>query len=541
MKKGLIFFCLTIVSFSNILAQTPHAGRYYMRLANGRALEAEANTYQNDGCKVQIWNQYFCLNQLWDVTDAGGGRFYIKNVGANKNLDAHEGTVNVNGGKVQLWQIYPANLNQKWVFQSLGGNRYTIRNAASTGNKVLDVTGGVIDRGGTAVQLWDCVNGTNQVWTLELSADKSVVSPNLVDLRGNSTPYKNQAVPAERGGCTYFGSLSALEAAYKKRGYGELNLSEEFMAIGAKMFYLHPNWSDIANANYRENQFAGTQGGGSIALLAQGLKIPNETVVPYGQFTIGADWDTRDQKVTNNFNFSVWKRFPQIANATYYGVSGFEKIPTINEANLERVLSLGHEIKICIDGGSHCVLFVGFDKRDPSNKRFICKNSYGPSGVAATSKIEYYPYSDISHLTAAEYITNVTTPSTWKEINIVGRWDLTYAGWKGTLDINRLPSLMQFVLSGSDAVSRNRGALTDRRLGTFYDHTGKAHRVNGTVENAGGAIEIVFFIDGNKPNLRYDELSGRKFRYRLSADGTTMSGTHIDLDGRSYTGSATRN
>lgn len=540
MKKNLLFFCL-ILLVGNAWSQAPRAGRYYMRLANGHALEAESNTYQNNGCKVQIWNQYFGLNQLWDVTDAGGGRFYIKNVGGNKALDAQDATVNNNGGKVQLWQTYPANLNQKWVFQSLGSNRYTIRNAASTGNKVLDVTGGVIDRGGTAVQLWDCVNGANQVWTLELAADKSVVADNLVDLRGNSTPYRNQAAPAERGGCTYFGSLSALEAAYKKRGYGDLDLSEEFMAIGAKMFYLHPYWSDISTANFRENQFAGTQGGGSIALLAQGLKIPSETVVPYGQYTIGSDWDTRDQKVTNNFNFSVWKRFPQMARATYYGVSAFEKIPTINAENLERVLSLGYEIKICIDGGQHCVLLVGFDKTNAANKRFIIKDNYGPTGAACTSQTQYYPYTEIPRLVSAEYITNVTTRTTWKEIGIVGRWDLTYAGWKGTLDLNRLPGITQFILSAPDAVRRNGGALTDRRLGTFYDHTGKAHRVNGTVENIGGTIEIVFFIDGNKPNLRYDEMSGRKFRYRLSADGLSMTGTHIDLDGRSYTGSATRN
>jgi hypothetical protein len=275
MKKVLMCCCLSILLVNNISAQVPQMGRYYMRLANGRALEAESNTYQNNGCKVQIWNQYFGLNQLWDVADAGG----------------------------------------------------------------------VIDRGGTAVQLWDCLNGVNQVWTLELAVDRSVVADNLVDLRGNSTPYRNQAEPAERGGSTYFGSLSALEAAYKKRGYGDLDLAEEFMAIGSKMFGLHPYWSDISTANYRENQFAGTQGGGSIAVLAQGLRIPKENIIPYGQFTISADWDTRDQKVTNNFNFSVWKRFPQIANATYYGVSAFEKIPTINAENLERVLSLGYEVR----------------------------------------------------------------------------------------------------------------------------------------------------------------------------------------------------
>lgn len=532
---------LAILFFQLLHAQTPRPGRYYIRLANGQALEAEANTYKSDGCKVQIWKQRFTLNQIWDISDAGDGKFYIKNVGAGKNLDAHAGAVNTNGCKVQLWQVLPANINQKWIFQSAGANRYTIRNAASATNKVLDVTGGAIGTGGTAIQLWDGAGTQNQVWTLELSPDKSVISPNIVDLRGNSTPYRNQTLPdGERGGCTYFGSLSALEAAYKKRGYGELDLSEEFMAITSKMFGLHPYWPDITDANVRENQFAGTQGGGSVALLAQGMRIPKEEAVGYGLYRVSEHWAFTDQLFTNNNNFSVWSRFPQIGTATYYGVSAYENIPSITAENLERVLSLGYEIKICIDNGSHCIMLAGFDKTNPSEKKFIIKDNYGPVGEACNSQLQYLPYSAISRLISAEYITDVRLPGAWKEINVVGRWDLNYAGWKGILDFSRLPGLMQFVLSGGPAVSRNGGIITDRRLGTFYDHTGKMHRVNGRVYIAGGAVEIEFYIDGSKPNLRWDELSGRRFRYRLSADGNSMTGTHTDLDGRTFNGSATR-
>lgn len=540
-QNRIITTILAILFFQLAIAQAPRAGRYYIRLANGRALEAEGNTYKNDGCKVQIWKQSFTLNQIWEVSDAGDGKFYIKNVGANKNLDAHAGAVNSNGCKVQLWQVLPANINQKWIFQSLGSNRYTVRNAASTGNKVLDVTGGAIGTGGTAVQLWDGANNANQVWTLELSVDKSVISPNIVDLRANSTPYRSQIEPSgERGGCTYFGSLSALEAAYKKRGFGNVDLSEEFMAITSKMFGLHPYWSDIKDANVRENQFAGTQGGGSIELLAQGLRIPSERAVPYGQYAISEYWASTDQLFTNNNNFSVWSRFPQIGYANYYGVSGYENIPNITAENLERVLSLGHEIKICIDNGAHCIMLAGFDKTNPADKKFIIKDNYGPVGEACESSINYYSYSNINKLISAEYITDVRQPGTWKEINVVGRWDLNYAGWKGILEFYRLPGLMQFVLSGNAARNRNGGAIVDRRLGTFYDHTGKMYRVNGQVKNIGGSVEIEFYIDGNKPNLRWDELSGRRFTYRLSADGNSMSGTHKDPDGRIYNGSAVR-
>gem|GEM_PF-2476915 len=540
-RKRMIATILAIFFLQIANAQAPRAGRYYIRLANGQALEAEGNTYKNDGCKVQIWKQQFTLNQIWDISDAGEGRFYIKNVGAGKNLDAHAGAVHTNGCKVQLWQVLPANINQKWIFQNVGINKYTVRNAASATNKVLDVTGGAIGTGGTSVQLWDGANTQNQVWTLELSADKSVISPNIVDLRGNSTPYRNQTLPSgERGGCTYFGSLSALEAAYKKRGFGELDLSEEFMAITSKMFGLHPYWSDIKDAHFRENQFAGTQGGGSVALLAQGMRIPKETAVGYGLYTISEHWAVLDQLFTNNNNFSVWNRFPQIGTTTYYGVMGYENIPTITAENLERVLSLGHEIKICIDNGSHCIMLAGFDKTNPKENKFIIKDNYGPVGAACNSNIQYLAYTAISRLISAEYITEVRQPGTWKEINVVGRWELNYAGWKGILEFYRLPGLMQFVLSGDEAKNRNGGVITDRRLGTFYDHTGKMHRVNGKVYNSGGAVELEFYIDGNKPNLRWDELSGRRFNYRLSADGNTMSGTHKDLDGRIFNGTARR-
>ncbi|HEX4877984.1 MAG TPA: hypothetical protein VFV31_15005, partial [Chitinophagaceae bacterium] len=290
----------------------------------------------------------------------------------------------------------------------------------------------------------------------------------------------------------------------------------------------------------RENQFAGTQGGGSIALLAQGLRVPKESAVGYGLYPVSEYWAITDQLFTNDNNFSVWNRFPQIATATYYGVSAYENIPNITAENLERVLSLGYEIKICIDNGSHCIMLAGFDKTNAADKKFIIKDNYGPVGDACNSKLDYYPYSGIGRFISAEYVTDVRQPQTWKEINIVGRWNLNYAGWTGILDIYRMPGSMQFILAGDEAKRRNGGEITDRRLGTFYDHTGNLYRVNGRVYNIGGSVEVEFYIDGNKPNLRWDELSGRKFRYRLSADGNSMTGLHTDLDGRTYNGSATR-
>jgi Ricin-type beta-trefoil lectin domain-like len=224
-------------------------GRYHIRLSNGRSLEAESSQFRDNGAKIQIWLLYKALNQVWDVSSAGNGQFFIRNVGGDKALDAHAPTVHNNGCKVQLWQAFDQNPNQKWMFQPVGGG-YTIRCAGSNGTKVLDVKDRAIDRGGSPIQLWDAHNGDNQVWFLEPSHDRAIVSENFVDLRPNQTPIKHQG---GRGSCTFFGRLAAIEAAYKKRGFGDLNLSEEFASILIKVLGLHSNWSDIRHENFREN------------------------------------------------------------------------------------------------------------------------------------------------------------------------------------------------------------------------------------------------------------------------------------------------
>jgi hypothetical protein len=50
------------------------------------------------------------------------------------------------------------------------------------------------------------------------------VMPSFIDLRENQTPIRNQS----RRTCTTFCSIAALEAAYKRAGYDDINLSEGF-------------------------------------------------------------------------------------------------------------------------------------------------------------------------------------------------------------------------------------------------------------------------------------------------------------------------
>lgn len=55
--------------------------------------------------------------------------------------------------------------------------------------------------------------------------------PPRVDLRSAQTPVRSQGA---QGSCFIHGNVAAMEAAYKRQGYGDLDLSEEFS------YYLGP-------------------------------------------------------------------------------------------------------------------------------------------------------------------------------------------------------------------------------------------------------------------------------------------------------------
>lgn len=58
----------------------------------------------------------------------------------------------------------------------------------------------------------------------------------------------------------------------------------------------------------------------------------------------------------------------------------------------------------------------------------------------------------------------------------IGRWQLSFDGWRGELDLYHLPGM-------SDPWFEDMGFVNvdDRRLGTFYDAAGNAFKVNGQV------------------------------------------------------------
>ena len=149
----------------------PRPGRYYLKLANGKALDADRPNTYNNSCRVQIWDFVAgSSNQQWDLEPVmEGGRavpgvYQIYCVASGKALDAHRPGANSNGGRVQLWDRVADAPSQQWVLGSVSG-KWKV--TARPGNKVLDVTGGRTDVNGTDVQLWEYLGGTNQLWILE--------------------------------------------------------------------------------------------------------------------------------------------------------------------------------------------------------------------------------------------------------------------------------------------------------------------------------------------------------------------------------------
>src|SRR5205807_1842479 len=116
----------------------------------------------------------------------------------------------------------------------------------------------------------------------------------------------------------------------------------------------------------------------------------------------------------------------------------------------------------------------------------------------------------------------------WPQLAYIGRWNLNFHGHKGLLDIYHVPGISQWRLNKTGV------RIADRRIGSFYDESGKAYRVNGRIS----PHQIEFHIDWNNPNARWDQLGGSKFVYSHPADGT-MTGFHIEANGGQYAGTAT--
>jgi hypothetical protein len=139
-------------------------GTYKISLKNGKALDAHQPTVNANGGIVQIWDPSGAANQQWYLTDVGGGKFTIRNAASNKVLDLNASNT-ANSAGITLWALNGAtgSPNQQWFITSLGNGYFKIVPSLSP-TRALAIYGNDINPNGIKVHLWDFLNGPEQSW-----------------------------------------------------------------------------------------------------------------------------------------------------------------------------------------------------------------------------------------------------------------------------------------------------------------------------------------------------------------------------------------
>ncbi|MGB5396339.1 MAG: immunoglobulin-like domain-containing protein [Gammaproteobacteria bacterium] len=400
--------------------------------------------------------------------------------------------------------------------------------------------------------------------------------PSSVNLDENQTSLKRQF---NRGTCVSHAVLAGIEAAYKRELGLDLDLSEQFANHLQKMVSIID--PDVA-PDIRENQL-GFWGGSGIIYM---LNLLNDKYrLPLGvQHRYIGDYDFEDtrqagdepyfdflnlslsQSAIDDVNLSnkaieyrinsgpplFHESLPDDAliNAKY-GISNFGYMRSIEIRNLDlykQLLVDGYEIIVGVTlrndplpgndikdpdlngatTGGHAVLIVGYSDEDQA---FLVKNSWGSPTYEKWS----YAWVTAGLIYEAAIISDiqrdVEEPALDKMMQrFIGQWSLNHDGWRGRLDIYRLPGTYPEI----------KGQV-DRRIGTYFGPDGIARRVNGVIRGE----ELEFYIDWDNPDPGYEALQGLKFSAHFSGLNYTsyglFAGTMLDnRSGQTYGFYATR-
>jgi len=397
--------------------------------------------------------------------------------------------------------------------------------------------------------------------------------PKMVDLRKQQTPIRLQT----RGNCFIHATVAAMEAAYKRAGYGDLDLSELFSDTMGEIFFLeycrmngqyYTREMRVPGAMERETPLAldhaMTVESASPAMI---FGIPEERFAPFPAQTGVPSPPADDPYWNSQYNVTTFnldpKRMPLAALVAplYYRIKSIQWLPKESARNseaIEEVLAQGHEViwdfrqygDITTDIWQftqpadtsvypHRMLIVGYNRTDPRKPYFIVKNSWGPTRTPGADGFTYISYDYLRYGEWASYVTAVEPPRPGPGYGFLGRWNMDQGELRGTLDIYHLPGTMEKIFKDNGFVDERGLIIQDKRLGTFYRNGDprQPFRVNGTVNES--VIEL--YVDFQNPAPRWDVCRGWRFSFKMNpAKPVFMEGDGRSPDGRSFYASARR-
>ncbi|GAA3814285.1 MULTISPECIES: RICIN domain-containing protein [Amycolatopsis] len=129
----------------------------------GRCLDADLNTINRNGTKVQLWAcDEYAAQQAWYIRQIPEGYYRFQNAYSGRYLDADLNTINRNGTVVQLWDYVAGAKNQWFAVNEIPEGYLRLQNVQS--GRYLDADLNTSYRNGTVVQLWQYVAGAQNQW-----------------------------------------------------------------------------------------------------------------------------------------------------------------------------------------------------------------------------------------------------------------------------------------------------------------------------------------------------------------------------------------
>ena len=384
--------------------------------------------------------------------------------------------------------------------------------------------------------------------------------PPSYDLSAYQTPIKNQL---DRGTCGSFGTVAAIEAAYK-RTYGvELDLSEQYMFHVSKSTTV--NYPRIFRY---ENQSSYWSGGGwpSVALT---YRLPAESDAPYAGIDSCPTENPGCAKLSSipGASLLVWHPDPALNLVTQQQVDDFEYSPlhvpmaarrnakygitsyseySASQAQdtslLESIISSNKEVIITVNlkwrwradgvldydpgaaGGWHVFLLIGYNR---AADYFLVKNSWGGTAPSGYLKVSYNFLRNAS--ASAATIGSIVPPSSAPQgkAKWMGKWHQDHDGWRGVLVVRRL-------------TAPSNAAV---RFGTYYLYGSyeSGHSANGYSIDGNAGVRFYVASEAENPP---GTLTGQLFEadlYQMNPDHAAGAvfdpggegGVHL---GRNYLG-----